>query len=72
MEQTSREQLQNRAHEMVACFELIKLDIKSESNYGRIANGKNKISKWLSWLHKSTPNWVNVAFWIFIFYIILF
>ena len=57
---------------MVACFELIKLDIKSESNYGRIANGKNKLAKWLSWLHKSTPNWVNVAFWIFIIYIILF
>lgn len=72
MEQTSREQLQNRAHEMVACFELIKLDIKSESNYGRIANGKNKLAKWLSWLHKSTPNSVNVAFWIFIIYIILF
>ena len=72
METTSKEHLQNRAHEMVACFELIKLDIKSESNYGRIANGKNKLAKWLSWLHKSTPNWVNVAFWIFILYIILF
>ena len=72
METTSKEHLQNRAHEMVACFELIKLDIKSESNYGRIANGKNKLAKWLSWLHKSTPNWVNVAFWIFIIYIILF
>ena len=72
MEQTSKEHLQNRAHKMVACFELIKLDMKSESNYGRIANGKNKLAKWLSWLHKSTPNWVNVAFWIFILYIILF
>ena len=72
MEKTSKEQLQNRAHEMVACFELIKLDIKSESNYGRIASGKNKLAKWLSWLHKSTPNWVNVAFWISILYIILF
>lgn len=72
MEATLKERLQSRAHEMVACLELIKLDIKSESNYGRIANGKNKLAKWLSWLHKSTPNWVNVAFWIFIIYIILF
>ena len=72
MEQTSKEQLQSKAGAMVACLEFIKLNIKSESKYGRIANGKNKLPKWLCRLHKSTPISVNVAFWIFIIYIILF
>jgi len=72
MEATSKEHLQNKASEMVACLEFIKLNVKSNSKYGRIANGKNKIAKWLCRLHKSTPIWVNVAFWIFVLYIILF
>jgi hypothetical protein len=72
MEATSKEHLQSKAGAMVACLEFIKLNIKSESNYGRIANGKNKLSKWLCRLHKLTPIYVNVAFWIFIFYIIFF
>ncbi len=72
MEQTSKELLQNKAGAMVACLEFIKLNIKSESNYGRIANGKNKLAKWLCRLHKLTPIYVNVAFWIFVLYIIFF
>jgi len=72
MEQTSKELLQNKAGAMVACLEFIKLNIKSESKYGRIANGKNKLAKWLCRLHNCTPIYVNVAFWIFIIYIIFF
>ena len=72
MEQTSKELLQNKAGAMVACLEFIKLNIKSESKYGRIANGKNKLAKWLCRLHNCTSIYVNVAFWIFIFYIIFF
>jgi hypothetical protein len=72
MEQTSQQQLQNKAGAMVACLEFIKHNIKSESEYGRIANGKNKLAKWLCKINNFTPIYVNVAFWIFIFYIIFF
>ena len=72
MEQTSQQQLQSKADAIIPCLEFIKLNIKSNSEFGRIANGKNKIAKWLCRLHKLTPIWVNVAFWIFILYIILF
>lgn len=72
MEQTSKELLQSKAGAMVACLEFIKLNIKSNSEFGRIANGKNKLAKWLCRLHNCTPIYVNVAFWIFIIYIILF
>jgi hypothetical protein len=72
MEQTSNQFLQNKAYEMVACLEFIKLNIKSESKYGRIASGKNKLAKWLCQLDNFTPIYVNVAFWIFIIHIIFF
>jgi len=72
MEATSKEQVQSKAGAMVACLEFIKLNMKSESEFGRIASGKNKLPKWMCRLHKLTPIYVNVAFWIFIFYIILF
>jgi hypothetical protein len=72
MEATLQQQLQNKAGEMVACLEFIKLNIKSNSKYGNIANGKNKLQKWLCQIDKFTPIYVNVAFWIFILYIILF
>ena len=72
MEATSKEHLQNKAGAMVACLEFIKLNMKSESKYGRIANGKNKLAKWLCQLDKFTPIYVNVAFWIFVIYIIFF
>lgn len=72
MEQTLGQSLQSKAHEMVACLEFIKLNIKSNGKIGKLASGKNKLSKWICQLHKLTPIWVNVTFWIFILYIILF
>jgi len=72
MAQVSGQLLQNRAYEMVACLEFIKLNMKSNSEFGRIASGKNKLSKWLCQLDKFTPIYVNVAFWIFVIYIIFF
>ena len=72
MEATSKAHLQNKAGAMVACLELIKFNIKTDSDFGRIANGKNKLSKWLCQLDKFTPIYVNVAFWIFVIYIIFF
>ena len=72
MEQTSKGHLQNKAHSMVACLEFIKLNIKSNSKEGRIANGKNKLSKYLCKIDNFTPIYVNVAFWIFIIYKLLF
>ena len=72
MEQTSKVHLQNRAHEMVACFELIKMNIKSDSKEGRLANGKRKLPKWVCKIMNFMPIPVNYAFWLFILYIILF
>ena len=72
MEQTSKALLQNKSGAMVACLEFIKFNIKTDSDFGRIANGKNKLSKWLCQLDKFTPIYVNVAFWIFVIYIIFF
>jgi hypothetical protein len=72
MEATSKAHLQNKAGAMVACLELIKFNTKTDTEFGRIANGKNKLSKWLCQLDKFTPIYVNVAFWIFVIYIIFF
>ena len=72
MEQTSKVLLQNRAHEMVACFELIKMNIKSDSKEGRLANGKRKLPRWVCKIMNFMPIPVNYAFWLFILYIILF
>ena len=71
MEQTSKEHLQNKAGAMVACLEFIKLNMKSESNYGRIANGKRKLEMWKHYAWKTIRISVNVAFWIFILYKLL-
>ena len=71
MEQTSKELLQSKAGAMVACLEFIKLNIKSESNFGKIANGKRKLQMWKHYAWKLTRISVNVAIWIFILYKLL-
>ncbi len=71
MEQTSKELLQNKAGAMVACLEFIKLNIKSESQYGRIANGKRKLQMWKHYTWRTTLISANVALWIFIIYKLL-
>lgn len=72
MEQISKEHLQNKAGAMVACLEFIKLNIKSESQYGRIANGKRKLKMWKHYAWRTTLISANVGFWIFIIYKLLF
>jgi hypothetical protein len=71
MEQTSRLQLQNKADAMVACLEFIKLNVKSESEFGKLANGKRKLQMWKHYAWKVTRISVNIAFWIFILYKLL-
>jgi hypothetical protein len=71
MEATSKEQVQNKASAMVACLEFIKLNVKSESNFGKIANGKRKLKLWKHYVWKVTRISVNVALWIFIIYKLL-
>jgi len=68
MEQISQQQLQNKANEMLACLEFIKLDVKSESDFGKVANGKRKLKLWKHYGMKVIRISVNVAFWIFILY----
>ena len=68
MEQTSQQHLQNRSHEMVACLEFIKLNMKSNSESGAMANGKRKLQMWKHYAWKTTRISVNVAFWIFVLY----
>ena len=72
MEQTSKEQLQNKAYEMVACFEFIKLNMKTQTTFGKIANGKRKLQMWKHYAWKVTRISLNAAFWIFILYKLLF
>jgi hypothetical protein len=72
MEQTSSQQLQNKAHSMVACLEFIKLNIKTEGESGKMANGKRKLKMWKHYAWKVTRISLNVAFWIFILYKLLF
>jgi hypothetical protein len=71
MEATSKEQVKNKAGAMVACLEFIKLNIKSESEFGKIANGKRKLQMWKHYTWKVTRISVNVALWIFIIYKLL-
>ena len=71
MEQTSQQQLQSKADAMVACLEFIKLNMKTNSEFGRIANGKRKLQMWKHYAWKVTRISVNVAFWIFILYKLL-
>ena len=72
MAQVSGQLLQNKAGAMVACLEFIKLNIKSNSEFGRIANGKRKLQMWKHYAWKVTRISLNVAFWIFILYKLLF
>lgn len=72
MEQTSKELLQSRAFEMVACLEFIKLNIKTDGESGKMAQGKRKLKLWKHYAWKVTRISVNVAFWIFILYKLLF
>jgi hypothetical protein len=71
MEQTSGQSLQNKANAMVACLEFIKLNIKTDSEFGKVANGKRKLKLWKHYAWKVTRISVNVAFWIFILYKLL-
>ena len=57
---------------MVACLEFIKLNIKTEGESGKIANGKRKLKMWKHYAWKTTRISLNVAFWIFILYKLLF
>lgn len=72
MGQTSKELLQSRAHEMVACLEFIKLNIKTDGESGKMANGKRKLKLWKHYTWKVTRISLNLAFWIFILYKLLF
>ena len=72
MEQISKELLQNKAYAMVACLEFIKLDIKSETPFGKIASGKRKLQMWKHYTWRTILISANVAFWIFIIYKLLF
>jgi hypothetical protein len=72
MEATSKGRVQNKAGAMVACLEFIKLNVKSESEFGKVANGKRKLKMWKHYAWKVTRISVNVAFWIFILYKLLF
>lgn len=72
MEQTSKVHLQNKADAMLACLEFLKLNIKTETEFGKMANGKRKLKLWKHYAWKITRISVNVAFWIFILYTIFF
>lgn len=72
MGQTSKELLQNKAYEMVACLEFIKLNIKTDGESGKMANGKRKLKMWKHYAWKVTRISLNLAFWIFILYTIFF
>jgi hypothetical protein len=71
MEQTSQQQLQSKANAMGACLEFIKLNMKSNSEFGRMANGKRNLKMWKHYAWKVIRISVNVAFWIFIIYKLL-
>jgi hypothetical protein len=72
MEQTLKERLQNKGAEMSACLEFIKLNIRSESEQGQLAQGKFKLKLWKHYMLKSITISLNCAFWIFILYTIFF
>ena len=63
--------LQNKAHSIVACLEFIKLNIKTQGESGVMANGKRKLEMWKPYAWKVTRISLNVAFWIFILYKLL-
>jgi hypothetical protein len=63
--------MQSKSDAMVACLELVKLNVKSESEFGKVANGKRKLQMWKHYAWKVTRISVNLAFWIFILYKLL-
>jgi len=71
MEATSKEHLQSKADAITPCLEFIKLDIKCESKYGRVASGKRKLKMWKHYTWKVTRISLNIALWIFIIYKLL-
>jgi hypothetical protein len=71
MEQTSQQQLQSKGDAMIACLEFIKLNMKTNSEFGRMANGKRKLQMWKHYAWKVTRISANVALWIFILYKLL-
>ena len=71
MEAISQQHLQNKAHEMIVCLELIKMNIKSNGEIGKIANGKNKISNKFLLFSKIFSLSVISAFFILMLYILL-
>ncbi len=56
---------------MVACLEFIKLNLKSNGEMGKVANGKNKISKKFLLFSKIFSLSVISAFFILMLYILL-
>jgi len=63
--------MQSKSEAMVACLEFIKLNVKSETEFGKVANGKRKLKMWKHYAWKVTRISVNLAFWIFILYKLL-
>jgi hypothetical protein len=63
--------MENKSGAMVACLEFIKLNMKSNSEFGIMANGKRKLEMWKHYAWKVTRISLNVAFWIFILYKLL-
>lgn len=64
--------MQSKSDAMVACLEFLKLNIKTETEFGKMANGKRQLKLWKHYAWKVTRISVNVAFWIFILYTIFF
>ena len=64
--------MQSKSDAMVACLELVKLNVKSESEFGKVANGKRKLKMWKHYAWKITRISLNFAFWLFILYKLLF
>jgi hypothetical protein len=71
MEATSKEHLQNKANAITPCLEFIKLDIKSNGESGKMAQGKRKLKMWKHYTWKVTRISLNIALWIFIIYKLL-
>jgi hypothetical protein len=65
------EQVQNKANAMIACLELIKFNIKTDSEFGKMANGKRKLTKRYLITHKIASLLVISSALIFIIYTIL-
>jgi hypothetical protein len=72
MEQTSKLHLQNKADAMLACLEFIKVNVKSEDHFGKIAQGKNKLSKKYVLLNKIIALSVISCFFILTLYILYY